>query len=103
MAHYFAIGAVSTALQGILMDARGEIGNPAIEIIQVSDIARERPAEMGISILLYRTVVSPLPRTLTGRTPPGVARGYRRCRSTSTTRLPHGPRRRSPNTACSAG
>lgn len=72
MAHYFAIGAVSTALQGILMDARGgDIGNPAVEIIQVSDIARERPAEMGISILLYRTIVSPLPRVLTGRTLPG--------------------------------
>jgi hypothetical protein len=72
VAHYFAIGAVSAALQGILLDARGpDVGNPAIEVAQVADFAKERPAETGVSILLYRTVVSPLPRTLTSRVPLG--------------------------------
>jgi hypothetical protein len=73
VAHYLAIGAVSAALQGVLLDARvSELGSVAVEIAQVADLAKERPNDVGVSILLYRVSVSPMPRTLTGRVPPGA-------------------------------
>lgn len=65
MASYYAIAAVTAALQGLLADARPpEYASAEIAVLQVTDFQKAKPVEEGISILLYRIMVSALPRTL---------------------------------------
>lgn len=68
MAGYYAIASVSATLQGVLLDARvPELSGMEIKILQVSDFQQSKPLGQGISILLYRLAVSPMPRTLSSR------------------------------------
>lgn len=71
MAGYYAIASVSATLQGVLLDARvPEFSSMEIKILQVSDFQQPKPLGQGISILLYRVAVSPMPRTLSSRFDP---------------------------------
>lgn len=76
MAHYYAIAAVSSALQGLLADARPqpEFGAAQVELLQLPDFQKPKPVEEGVSILLYRTSVSSAPRNLYPRLDPGGRR-----------------------------
>lgn len=71
MAGLYAIAAVSESIRGILFEARPqpEFVAADIKILQLSDFrdASVKPVEEGISILLYRTVVSTQQRTLSVR------------------------------------
>jgi hypothetical protein len=68
MAGYFAIAAISAALQSLLLDARApEFSGAQVEILQIPDFQKPKPVEEGISILLYRVAVSSVPRTLSSR------------------------------------
>src|SRR5262245_27486043 len=68
MANYFAIAAVTGALQGILIGARPpELSNASIEVLQLPDFQKARPIDEGVGIVLYRVAVSGMPRTLSGR------------------------------------
>jgi hypothetical protein len=72
MANYYAIAAISTALQGLLTDARPqlEFSTAQIELLQVSDFQKPKPIEEGVSIMLYRVAVSATPRNLYPRLDP---------------------------------
>jgi hypothetical protein len=68
MANYYAIAAVTAALQGLLSSARPpELSSASIESLQLPDFQKARPIDEGVAIVLYRVAVSAMPRTLSGR------------------------------------